>query len=226
MSPYRLSGWVREIARLATFFGGSGRFAFRRSGHLTESSRWCTKEKADELFEQWARYWDLSKPFLMEKSPSNITRIRFFQALFPESSFLVIVRHPIPVAFSTQNFRRTPQTLHSIIKHWILCHRLLRADLPSVRKVKILCYEDFTRYPQETLDEIYSFLGVSSHPNGIAIKATRDLRHFGSWMDLQKKPWTRRYLYTLTNKHEEDVNRFGYSLVDLDLANPVEALAV
>lgn len=47
------------------------------------------------LFAQWARFWDLSKPILVEKSPMNMLRVRFLDALFPEmASFAVIVRHP------------------------------------------------------------------------------------------------------------------------------------
>lgn len=47
------------------------------------------------LFAQWARFWDLRKPILVEKSPMNMLRVRFLDALFPEmASFAVIVRHP------------------------------------------------------------------------------------------------------------------------------------
>jgi hypothetical protein len=47
------------------------------------------------LFAQWARYWDLSAPILVEKSPMNMLRTRFLDTLFPEmASFAVVIRHP------------------------------------------------------------------------------------------------------------------------------------
>lgn len=47
------------------------------------------------LFAQWARFWDLAKPILVEKTPMNMLRVGYLDALFPEmASFAVIVRHP------------------------------------------------------------------------------------------------------------------------------------
>jgi hypothetical protein len=47
------------------------------------------------LFAQWARWWDLSRPILVEKSPMNMLRTRYLDALFPEmASFAAIIRHP------------------------------------------------------------------------------------------------------------------------------------
>ena len=35
---------------------------------------------------------------LVEKSPPNIVRMRYLQALFPRASFVMILRHPVVVA--------------------------------------------------------------------------------------------------------------------------------
>jgi hypothetical protein len=61
-----------------------------------------TPENRQKLFEEWSRYWDVSKPYLLEKSPPNLIRTRFLQAMFPSSYFVVLLRHPIPVALATQ----------------------------------------------------------------------------------------------------------------------------
>jgi len=73
----------------ARAFGGPGRFAFRGESHLTESSPLVSEENARRLLADWGRHWDMTKPVLVEKSPPNLIRMRFLQALFPEAVILV-----------------------------------------------------------------------------------------------------------------------------------------
>ncbi len=67
-------------------YGGMGRFAHSERAHLTETSPLASSENAGRLFEAWAPYWDLDKPHLVEKSPSNMIMGRFLQTLFPDVS--------------------------------------------------------------------------------------------------------------------------------------------
>ena len=39
----------------------------------------------------------MSEPVLVEKSPPNLVRTRFLQALFPDARQIVVTRHPIAV---------------------------------------------------------------------------------------------------------------------------------
>ena len=83
-----------------TEHGGPGYFAFDPGAHLTESSDLANETNRQVLFREWGKYWDLSCPYLLEKSPTNLVRSRFLQKLFQRSKFIVIARHPIAVSLA------------------------------------------------------------------------------------------------------------------------------
>src|SRR3954453_21649277 len=68
-----------------------GRFAFNPQARMLEDSPLVSDENRAKLFAEWSRLWDTSKPVLLEKSPPNLIRMRFLQAMFPASSFVVIL---------------------------------------------------------------------------------------------------------------------------------------
>ena len=81
-------------------------FAFNPQSHLTDDSPLITVENRKKLLREWGRYLDFTQDVLIEKSPSNILRSRFLQALFPESCFVYITRHPIPTALAVQKWTK------------------------------------------------------------------------------------------------------------------------
>ncbi|HUF08257.1 MAG TPA: sulfotransferase [Rhodothermales bacterium] len=89
--------------------GGPGYFGLNPDAHFTETTSLATDKNALRLFEEWSAHWDLSKPFLLEKSPPNLVMTRFLQELFPNSFFLVMVRHPIPVSLATIKWMGWPK---------------------------------------------------------------------------------------------------------------------
>jgi len=117
----------------AKVYGGPGRFALHPDAHLTESSPLVSQENGERLRAEWSVYWDLSKPVLVEKSPPNLIRARFLQALVPGSSFVIITRHPVAVSFATQKWSKT--SLSSLLRHWLAAHELFEADRPSLERV-------------------------------------------------------------------------------------------
>src|SRR5579871_293575 len=98
-------------------YGGPGRFGRHPEVHMTETHPLATPETAHALFAQWAPYWDLEKPYLIEKTPMTLLRTRMFQALFPNSFFIVIIgcdsrlcghRSPAGNRHEVRLLRRTP----------------------------------------------------------------------------------------------------------------------
>ena len=110
-----------------------GRFALDPRSHLTEDSPLATPGNAARLAEQWAPYWDLSRPVLVEKSPPNLVMTRFLQALYPHASFVVIVRHPVVVALGTDKWLRG-RTLRTPMANWFAAHDTF-ARRPAVAAV-------------------------------------------------------------------------------------------
>ena len=123
----------------ATIHGGPGRFGLMREAHLTEDSDLLTPENKLKLFKEWSRHWDLTKPNLLEKSPPNLIKTRFLQSVFPNSYFIVILRHPVAVSLATWKWARC--SLESLTAHWVRCHEIFERDrshlaTPASRSVR------------------------------------------------------------------------------------------
>lgn len=197
----------------AKAFGGPGRFAFRPEAHLTEGSSLVYAENAERLRAEWSAYWDLSRPVLVEKSPPNLIRARFLQALVPGSAFVMITRHPVAVSFATQKWSKT--SLPSLLRHWLAAHERFEADRPSIERVLVVSYEHLVTRTQECLDSVYAFLGLESQPTTFEARADGNEPYFARWRELSG---LRRAL--LERRFERGVRHFGYSLADVSRPGP------
>jgi hypothetical protein len=205
----------------ARAFGGPGRFAFAAEAHLTERSPLCTPSVGPRLFEQWRPYWDLSKPVLLEKSPPNLLAARLLQAAFPRAYFVMVVRHPAIVTLSTRKWARR-RSLPSLIEHWFHAHRLFEGDAPHLRRLLVVKYEHMVLAPGRALAEIAGFLGLDGEIPGDGIDRGRSAGYEQHWRELaadRRRPWSRRRFSSLCRRYEPAANHYGYSLLDLDLAD-------
>lgn len=170
---------LQSVYPAALAYGGPGRFALSPQAHLTEASSLNTSEAGRKLFEQWSGYWDLSKPVLLEKSPPNLIRMRFLQALFPNSHFLMIVRHPLAVAYATQKW--SPDPLRKLVRNWERAHELVKADAPYIQNLRIVRYEDLVERPKATLEEVFGFLELPLIPAAVPIHTDLNSRYLERW---------------------------------------------
>lgn len=191
----------------ARAYGGPGEFAFAPEAHLTESSPLVSPENAERLFAEWAPYWDLERRVLVEKSPPNLIRTRFLQALFPGAAFVVITRHPVAVAFATQKWSKT--SIASLLRHWLAAHETFERDRPHLERVHVVSYEHLIARTQECLDGVFAFLGLPAHRTSLAARPDGNEPYFERWRRLPAV--ARRYLVW---RFERRVARFGYSLAD------------
>lgn len=169
---------LQSVFSQAYHHGGPGSFAFDFRSHLDEHSPLATPENRDKLLREWGAYYDLSRKVLLEKSPPNIVRTRFFQHLFPDSRFVCIVRHPIAVALATKKW--TDQSINEILLHWHVAHSVMLADLDSVRHHRIVRYEDFVSRPQDTLDEVANLVSIEQFSSRESI-ADHNEAYFEEW---------------------------------------------
>jgi len=105
------------------------------------------------LFTEWAHYWDLSRPILMEKSPASIFHLRYRQWMFPRvTASIVVVRHPLygclihPNKQSPSNFFHR-DLIESALHHWMDSHNYLISILPQLDRYAIIMFEDFYSQP-------------------------------------------------------------------------------
>jgi len=163
-------------------YGGPGRFAFDKRAHLTEESPLLTNQNKKRLMEEWSRYWDLSKPILVEKTPANIIHSRFLQAIFPNSHFIFIMRHPVATSIATHKWSGTG--IYSLINHWVTCHEIIEGDMPHLKHSITITFERLILQPEEVLKELESFIGIAKHSHDFSIDPTRNQKYFELWWNL------------------------------------------
>lgn len=201
--------------------GGPGRFGFDRHARLTEQTQLASPESRRRLLAEWGRHWDPAASVWVEKSPPNLVRMRFLQSLFPEASFLMVMRHPAAVACATQKWAHRPWT--SLIHHWVVCHRIMREDSTQVARVSVVRYEDFVRDPERVLSGIFELVGLEAHPSTEPVRRDINERYFATWRET-RNPLRIGDRAVAVRRFEHAVNGFGYSLRDLERLMPLDSL--
>jgi hypothetical protein len=215
-SPEDEGQHLQSVYPTAMSHGGPGRFGFQAGAHLTETSALVSEANRHKLFDEWKRYWSLDRSHLLEKSPPNLIQATFLQALFPDSFFIMLLRHPVAVSYATQKWSRTP--MHSLLRHWLACHELLEEDRVRLSNVLVLKYETFVREPAATLARVYAFLGLAGHSAPLDVSPNVNRKYFERWRRNRERLLARPYTQYLLRSFEPRVARFGYSLEDLDRA--------
>ena len=171
--------FLQSVLPLEIAFGGVGRFGFDPRAHMTEASALNTPEASVRLLSEWGRYWDRSKPVLMEKTPSNLLRMRLLQSLVPASYFIVVTRHPVAACLATMKW--TEGNVFSLVSHWVHCYRIARDDAKALRHVLWVSYEGFVADPARQLERIGEFLQLAPHPGWTARVANENEKYFALW---------------------------------------------
>ena len=162
-------------------YGGLGRFAFEPAAHMDESSQLLSASNRDRLLREWGAHYHLGKKVLLEKSPPNVVRSRFFQAMFPTAKFAFIVRHPAVVALATERMSGRPESIVEMLLHWHIAHKILLYDAKSLREKIIFRYEDFVDSPISYLDRICELVGIDTFALRQEI-ADRSQKYFTKWV--------------------------------------------
>ena len=105
----------------------------------------------------WLRYWDLSKPILLEKSPSNIARIEDIDKNFTPAQFIIFFRNPYAVCESLIN--RHGMKAERAAKLAITWLELQKDNINFNTQPKLtISYEELTQNPELFLDKLRIFV--------------------------------------------------------------------
>ena len=229
--------FLQDVYPTASAYGGSSRCGFDPRIHRTETSDLLTPDNIRKLHAAWHAYWDNSKSIFVEKTPENFLMTRFLQAAFPNSYFVVIKRHPVPVSIGGQKWTVNITSLNRMFEHYLHCYRLFEDDRKYLKHVYELRYEDYVENPDKYHQEIAEFIGtrVPEPPkedtfrivlqqwnrlglrvpeHGLEIpSAVYNKKYFDRWSNfLTRSPFKRYYRY-IAGKYEPEFARYGYSLI-------------
>jgi hypothetical protein len=230
--------FLQDVYPLAGDCGGDGRFGFDPRMHVTEKSDLLTPNNVERLLASWSPYWDERKTIFVEKTPSNLLRMRFLQAAFPNSYFVVVRRHPVPVGIAAQKWKINVVPLYQMFKHWLQCHRLFDEDKKYLNHVYELRYEDYVENPDKYHQEIATFIGtrvpkpvkedqfrivaqwrsrtglrVPEHAME-EVSGVHNKKYFDRWSRLLTQSTFKSYYRYIARKYESEFAKYGYSLTE------------
>ena len=210
-----------------TTYGGPGRFAFSPAAHLTENSPLAVPQSAARLLSSWSPYWDDSKGLLLEKSPPNLIMGRFLQAVFPGSSLLVVMRHPVVVALSTLKWRRLlsvhfwrQASVHTMVRHWFAAHQILREDAPHLLRLHVVKYEDLLTDPTGQLAGVQKFLGLHEPFDGDQLRTGHSDQYENRWATMADSYLGGSQRRRIERDFGPLAREFGYDISDLHALTP------
>lgn len=132
--------------------------------YMDESSG--SSVNVNRLKRQWGgQFNNPACPILLEKSPINALRTRWLQKHFDNAHFIGLVRNGYAVAEGIQ--RKAGHSLELAARQWARMNEIMLDDFAHLNRRKLVRYEALTESPQETLDEILSFLELP--PNHVEV---------------------------------------------------------
>lgn len=144
-------------------YGGPTDWAWHPRSHLTEAD--LPDDAAARLWAAWSPWWRPDAELLVEKSPPNLTKMRYLQAAFPGARFVVLTRHPVSQAYALH--RWSPTVLRRIgvgfthqVEHWVHAHETFLRDAPYLENLHVVRYEHLVTEPKRELARIEEFLDV------------------------------------------------------------------
>jgi hypothetical protein len=198
--------------------GGVGRFARSPRAHITESSDLVSEDSRRILEWEWSRFWDLDKRLLIEKSPPNLLKTRFLQALWPTARFVIVRRHPIAVTAATLKWRRgrwlRELAPYPLAEHWTRAYERFWSDAPYLTHLHVLHFEDLVAEPDRELRRLFAFLGVDAIGPPEELQQDSNHRYQRMWDELSRNPLRGRYLEMVERRLEARARRLGYSFSD------------
>lgn len=218
---------LQSVYPPAAKYGGPGRFAFSPEAHLTEESVLATPESAERMWNAWAPYWDCSRDLLVEKSPPNLIMGRFLQSVFPGSSLVVVLRHPVVVSLSTVKWRRVASrhpwrhaSVSTMIRHWFAAHDLLSQDASHLARLHVLKYEDLLEEPKQQLAGIQHFLGLAEPFSSDLLRAGHSQQYEKRWTSMSEGLLGRATRRRIERDFADGAARFGYDISELSVRKP------
>jgi hypothetical protein len=189
--------------------GGIAKFGYSSDMHLTEASPLATDTAREELWKAWSPYWDTDQPTLLEKTPSNMLKMRFLRRLFPESSFVVLVRHPVAQAMAVRSRGWTREPVSKLVDHWLVAHDRMSGDLSKLDRVIVVRYEDIVTSPGEMMAGIGAFLNLRGGDTKEDLQQGLNNAYFDEWK--HGGPLAALSNRRTADRFESGIRRFGYS---------------
>lgn len=128
-----------------------------------------TEVNEKKLHYDWYLHLRGNKQINVEKSPPHTLKMRFFNRIFKNAYFVILIRSPYGVCEGIKRKHPEKISIKRAALHWNKVHDILRQDLPHIQKKIVLTYDELTEQPHETLSGIRKFLDLKSGFEGATL---------------------------------------------------------
>ncbi len=186
--------------------------------------RWKTDASFDWQYikNEWLKYWDLSKPILLEKSPPNIARAVPIANTFSPAYFIIFHRNPY--AHCESLIRRNEWDISSAAEFAIMCLNLQKENIIALNDNNTIqiSYEFLTENTAEAVGSIQKVLpelldidftkNFSAH-NYLEEKKMK-IRNLNEDKINKLSPIQISEINKVFTKHQATMDFFSYSLIE------------
>lgn len=125
---------------------------------FNEKTRWNDTIDFDWKFinKEWRKYWDTSKPILLEKSPPNIIRAKSISQAFSKAFFIVFYRNPYCQCESL--IRRNKYSATQAAKFAMKCLNYQKENILILKNTLVISYEELTDNPNDFVEQIRNLM--------------------------------------------------------------------
>ncbi|MCH4552108.1 sulfotransferase [Aestuariibaculum lutulentum] len=192
-----------------------------RTMMFDNENRWDENYDHDWKFikNEWMKYWDITKPFLLEKSPSNILRAESIDEVFANSHYIITYRNPY--AHCEGIMRRNKATAEYAANFTIKCLYHQKKNIEMLQNKVVMSYEEITTNRNEFRNKIISMLpelnDISVDKKFSAHNQYNKNLEISNLNQKQIEKLSKQDLIKINNifsKEEELLEYFGYKLIN------------
>lgn len=191
-------------------------------------NRW----EADAVFpwpliqKEWLKYWDISRPILLEKSPPNLIRAVVIESYFQPAYFVCMVRNPY--AHCEGLIRRNNRKPDEAAAFTVKCLMYQKANIEALSRVLFFTYEELASDSDGVRERLIEFLPELADISVEGVFHSHNQRRRNlSITNLNKEkierltPGQMSEITRVLSVERDILEYFGYSTMDAHAGNPL-----
>ena len=140
-------------------FGWIGQFAYDALEQIELQALDDHPACFERIRAQWSRFAVGDSETLIEKTPSNLTKIWWLRRVFPGARFIVLTRDPRAATAAQQGSFRVDRSLPDLMMHWNAAYSRALADFDAADCMH-LRYEDVVADQAGAIDAVADFCNI------------------------------------------------------------------
>jgi hypothetical protein len=226
--PFCGSTLLTEILSTSKNVSCNNNIGLREGQHLPEAhdllftkNRWDPNKEIDwnRIKKIWSKYWDRSKPILLEKSPPNICRANNIDKVFSNSKYICLIRDPY--AQIQSNIRRYNTDIKVAAEKYISYLKFQKKNIENLENTLVISYEELADNPSNAKEKISTFLPLLEDIN-INLKFNAHNMHQKKQMGITNlnqdsimalSKGQINSINTILNKEQELIKYFKYNIL-------------